>query len=119
MRVSDTAVCTSGNYARFTTINRTRYSHIIDPRTGQPADAVPSVTVVANSAMAADIRATALSVSGIKGLPSLPDGFEAIMVEGTPDDHLVIVTPGMHDLLLEPFKSMVTVRDKNAALDRP
>jgi len=57
---SDQAVCTSGDYERGTEAGH----HIIDPRTGQPADAVASVTVVAPTAMLADGLATAAFVLG-------------------------------------------------------
>ena len=46
IRTSGGAVCTSGNYERFVTIQGKQFSHIVDPRTGRTADAVPSVTVV-------------------------------------------------------------------------
>jgi len=88
------AVCTSGNYERGSTIGGKRYSHIIDPRTGWPAEAAPSVTVVAATAMIADGWATALSVLGPAGLECLPDGVEAMLVVGTPDDYELIATDG-------------------------
>ncbi len=119
IKVTNAAVCTSGNYARFTTINGMRFSHIIDPRTGKPADAVPSVTVVAKSAMAADIQATALSVLGSKGFYLIPEGFEVLMVEGKTEEHIIIVTPKFHELLLEPLKRNVGILDKTEYLDEP
>jgi len=53
---SDEAVCTSGDYERG--------QHVIDPRTGKPATAVASATVMAPSAMLADAAATAVFVLG-------------------------------------------------------
>ena len=96
LSVVDRAVCTSGTYARYVTVDGKRYSHILDPLTGIPADFVPSVTVLASSAAAADAWATALSVLGPPGLALLPqDGtVDAILVVGTPDSHTIHATPG-------------------------
>ncbi|MHC4713618.1 MAG: FAD:protein FMN transferase [Planctomycetota bacterium] len=61
------AAVTSGNYARFSTIEGRRYSHIIDPRSGRPAEGPDSVTVIAKDGATADGWATALSVMGEEG----------------------------------------------------
>ena len=63
VRVSDRAVCTSGDYERLSPAND-RNHHILDPRTGTTADGVASVTVVAPTAMLADALATAAFVLG-------------------------------------------------------
>lgn len=97
------AVCTSGNYQRFSVIEGRHYSHILDPRTGLPADACPSVTVVAPEASIADAWATSLSVLGPEGLKRLVGtGIEAMIVIGGPGDYRVEMTPGFAKLLLEP-----------------
>lgn len=57
-------VVTSGDYERFVTIQGKNYSHIIDPRTGRPADELVSVTAMGPDAMNADALATAISVLG-------------------------------------------------------
>ena len=111
MQIGDGAVCTSGNYARFTVIEGERYSHIIDPRTGRPADAVPSVTVLAAEAMTADVWATALSVLGEEGLPRLPEGVEALLVLGPEGAVSAVCTPGFRALLREPFPAGLVVRE--------
>jgi thiamine biosynthesis lipoprotein len=90
-------VSTSGNYRHFVTINGHRYSHIIDPRTGQPAEKLPSVTILAPHTADADALATAVSVLGVKDglklLKSLP-GVEALLVAGTADKPEILRTPG-------------------------
>ena len=85
LSVESGAVCTSGDYSRFYEINGVRYSHIIDPKTGQPAAFAVSVTVVAPTALEGDIWATALSVLGPDGLDTLPEGIESMLIvwEGT------------------------------------
>lgn len=60
--ISNKAIATSGNYRRGELINGAWYSHIVDPRTGQPAAAVSSATVVAPSATDAGALATAFNV---------------------------------------------------------
>jgi thiamine biosynthesis lipoprotein len=105
LRIGDGAVCTSGNYFRYVEIQGQRYSHIIDPRPGKmmgmPADACPSVTVVAPKAMTADIWATALSVLGAEGFRLLPADahIEAMVVEGTAEHYRIRQTPGFAKLL--------------------
>jgi thiamine biosynthesis lipoprotein len=66
------AVCTSGDYYRYSTIGGKRYSHIIDPRTGVPTEEARSVTIMAPNAMDADAWATGLSVLGEKGIGRIP-----------------------------------------------
>jgi FAD:protein FMN transferase len=56
LRVSNQAVCTSGDYERG--------EHILDPRANVAAGAVASATVVAPGAMLADALATAAFVLG-------------------------------------------------------
>ncbi len=58
------SVFTSGDYERYFIHNDKRYNHILDPRTGYPADLSQSVTVIHNNAGLADAAATALFVAG-------------------------------------------------------
>ena len=56
------AVATSGGARRGWTIDGTWYSHVIDPRTGEPVDHVAQASVVAPHASRADAVATILTV---------------------------------------------------------
>jgi len=99
LRLAEGAVCTSGDYERFHEIDGRRYSHIIDPRDGSPADAITSVTVIAPTALKADIWATALSVLGPEGLERLPEAVEAMMLQSTTDgEKLRHASPGFERL---------------------
>jgi len=60
----DESVFTSGDYERFFQYEGKRYPHIIDPRTGYPAEQATSVTVLHSNASIADAAATALFVAG-------------------------------------------------------
>ena len=59
------AVATSGNYRNYFEEGGVRYTHILDPRTGQPERTnLLSVTVVAPDCATADAYATAFMVLG-------------------------------------------------------
>jgi len=60
----DESVFTSGNYERNFSWNGRLYHHILDPRTGHPAEETASVTVIHSDATTADAAATALFVAG-------------------------------------------------------
>ena len=60
------AVVTSGDYEKFVEFNGTRYSHIINPKTGYPATGIISVSVFAPKAELADALATSVFVMGIE-----------------------------------------------------
>jgi thiamine biosynthesis lipoprotein len=63
LHVSNTAVCTSGDYERRSPLNHDIH-HILDARSGESAAELASVTVVAPSAMVADAFATAAFALG-------------------------------------------------------
>ncbi len=59
MDLRDQAAATSGDYEQFFEIDGKRYAHIIDPKTGYPAQAgARAATIVASSAATADALAT-------------------------------------------------------------
>jgi len=62
LEIRDRAIATSGNYRRGEEIGGRHYSHIVDPRTGMPAEQILSSTVVATNPAAAGAMATAFSV---------------------------------------------------------
>ncbi len=65
LQLQDKAIATSGDYRNFFADGGQRYSHSIDPRTGQPVTHdLASVSVVAESTMTADALSTALMVMG-------------------------------------------------------
>lgn len=66
------AVATSGSKSNSYGVGDRRYSHIIDPRTGEPVTGdLLSVSVVAAEAMHADAWATACMAAGAEGGPRL------------------------------------------------
>ena len=59
IEIQNEAVASSGSGRRAFAVDGRTYSHIIDPRTGQPATGAAGVSVVAGSAIVADVVATA------------------------------------------------------------
>lgn len=90
---------TSGDYERAVVKDGKRYHHILDPRTGYPADQARSVTVMAADALTADAWSTALFVMGpergMKLVESMAD-LEAVFVTA---DNQVLVSSGLKDTL--------------------
>jgi FAD:protein FMN transferase len=64
-RLIDRALGTSGSGTQYFHHQGKRYGHILDPRTGWPAEGVLSSTVIAPTAAEADALATALYVMGL------------------------------------------------------
>ncbi len=80
----DRAVVTSGDYERYSVIDGQRYHHIVDPRTGYPAEGCRSVTIVGPSAEWADAMATAVFVlgheAGLRVINEIEDA-EALVID--------------------------------------
>jgi thiamine biosynthesis lipoprotein len=87
LRIDSRAIATSGNYRRGEAIGGRHYSHIVDPRTGMPADGILSSTVVAANPADAGAMATAFSV-----LPPAESRRVAAGIPGT--EYLLIARDG-------------------------
>ena len=96
LQTEETAVVTSGAYERFFEQDGVRYGHIMDPRTGRPAETdLVSVTVVHSDGILCDALSTALFVMGEEKSIAFyrkQGSFELIMV--TKDGRL-LVTEGL------------------------
>ena len=66
LRLVDCAVGTSGSGSQFFHHQGRRYGHVLDPRTGMPAEGVLSATVLAPTAALADALSTAFFVMGLE-----------------------------------------------------
>ena len=90
--LNDRAVGTSGSGRQSFVFEGKRYGHIIDPRTGWPADHFLSVTVLAEQAVQADALATAIFVAGPDFAEEICEqfGVSAITVGHFDDQRLAI-----------------------------
>lgn len=97
LRIQDCALSTSGSEEQFFEVNGRRYGHIIDPRSGQPAEGLSSVTVVAQSTAVSDALATAFYVGGrdlAESYCATHPGVLAILLESDAETPLVIGSNG-------------------------
>ena len=92
--VQDLAIGTSGCGNQFFHHQGRRLSHILDPRTGYPAEGVLSATVLSSSATEADALATAVYVMGL-------DETQRFLTEKRPDLGVLLVTEGARKGSLE------------------
>ena len=75
------AAATSGDYEQLFILDKKRYSHIIDPKTGYPVDnKIASVTIIAPDAAASDGLSTAVFV--LLGREKAWSGLEMTRVKG-------------------------------------
>jgi thiamine biosynthesis lipoprotein len=84
LSASNMSVVTSGNYEKFVMIDGKRYGHILDPRTGYPAQGIGSVTIMSPDAEVCDALATGIFVMGIeKGLQLINSlkGIECLIID--------------------------------------
>lgn len=102
--LTNKAISTSGDYERYFIEDGKRYHHILDPKTGLPAEQCRSVTVISDSGVYADGFSTAVFVSGPeKGMKLVREaGVDAILID---KDGVVHTTPGI--------KGMVTFEDSH------
>jgi thiamine biosynthesis lipoprotein len=80
--LDDKALGTSGSGTQFFIDRGRKLGHILDPRSGLPAEGVISATVITESAADADALATALYVLGPAGLATIapPGGATAAVL---------------------------------------
>ena len=100
--IKDKAVSTSGDYEKFFTIEGKRYSHIIDPRTGNPVKGIVSVTIVTDNATRADALSTGVFVlgpeKGMALIEKLPDVEGIIIYEDAGSKLSTKTSSGMQSL---------------------
>jgi FAD:protein FMN transferase len=107
------AIATSGDYRRCFHEAGVRYSHIIDPRSGRPAqNGVATVTVLHASCMQADAYSTALMVLGVEEGVQLATrcGLPALFISRTPGELKEHMTPQLAAMLDASQKSCYSLQ---------
>lgn len=98
LSLEDKAAVTSGGYERYFEAEGETYIHILDPRTGCPAESdLLSVTVVSEDGARADALSTALFLMGREGAAAFwkeRGGFDMVLVT---EDQRVLITEGLRD----------------------
>jgi thiamine biosynthesis lipoprotein len=100
----DQAVSVAGSAEKFFARGRTRYGHIMNPRTGRPVEGVLTVAVIAPTGIDGDALDDALFVRGIAGSRAS-----------------LIAQPGVEAYFLLPAPrgwQMVHLRDQRVSGDR-
>jgi len=94
----DVTIVSSGDYERFFIEDGVRYHHILNPKTGYPADTeIKSVSIITDESFEADALSTSVLLSGwTKGIEMVEglDNVEAIFIN---KDHEVYVTEGLSE----------------------
>ena len=92
---SGESISTSGDYERYFTYKGKRYHHLLDPRTGFPAQGTASVTVIAADGATADAAATALFIAGAHDWPRIARAMGVDQVMRIDTQGTVQLTPAM------------------------
>ena len=83
LRLKDQSMSTSGSYEKFFTVRGRTYSHIMDPRTGDPAQGMFSVSVIAPRCIDSEAWTKPAYINGRSwAAQNIPKGFRAYLCEG-------------------------------------
>lgn len=101
IKITDEVIDASGIYERFFMQDNVRYHHILDPRTGFPAqNGLKSITIMSPNATDADALSTGVFLMGLEEglayLEALPGDVEAFFIT---DDNKIYATSGIRERL--------------------
>ncbi|WMT43262.1 FAD:protein FMN transferase [Paenibacillus sp. D2_2] len=98
--INDKTVVTSGIYERYFIENGKMYPHILNPKTGYPAENnIGSATVIADSSTTADTMATILVLMGVEDGLKFAESIPNTEVLFITKDKKLYATPGFKEML--------------------
>lgn len=86
IEINGMGVSTSGDYEQYFKMEGKRYSHLLDPRTGYPANLCESVTIISTETSLADALSTGIFILGpVKGIELIEqlENVEGLIVDTT------------------------------------
>lgn len=86
IEINGMGVSTSGDYEQYFKMEGKRYSHLLDPRTGYPANLCESVTIISKETSLADALSTGIFILGpVKGIELIEqlENVEGLIVDTT------------------------------------
>lgn len=97
-QITDKTVVTSGTYERYFEQDGVRYHHILDPRTGYPADNdVASVSIITDRSMDGDGNSTSVLLLGLEEGMKFIESQKSIEAIFVTYDKKVYITSGLKD----------------------
>ncbi|MFH1015361.1 MAG: FAD:protein FMN transferase [Nitrospirota bacterium] len=83
IEMTDMAISTSGDYERYFIVDEKRYHHILNPKTGYPAEECRSVSIIAKDGSVTDPFSTGIFILGAeKGIKLLEEmGIDGIIMD--------------------------------------
>jgi len=100
------SIATSGDYERFVEYGGKRYPHIIDPRTGYPAQGMMSVSVLTKDPVTSDAFATAFFVMGVQAVK------EFLKKKTVPGLSVILIDSAMKMHISRGLKKRVSLLEK-------
>lgn len=96
----DLTIVTSGNYERYFEENGKLYHHIIDPKTGYPAENnLLSVSIISQNSFDADALSTAIYVMGLERGMNFIEDIEDVDVMFITEELDVYLSSGLEDIV--------------------